>query len=90
MISKARPTEVTVNKDAKPGAVVKARVDDFFVIETPSCLSVTGVGSALTSSTSADVFWTSVSASFQVQYDTSGFTPGTGSFMVVTSDTLSP
>jgi hypothetical protein len=32
MISKARPTEVTVNKDAKPGAVVKARVDDFFVI----------------------------------------------------------
>ena len=36
MISKARPTEVTVNKDAKPGAVVKARVDDFFVI-IPGC-----------------------------------------------------
>lgn len=64
-------------------------VDDFFVMEMPTCFAPTGFTAMANSSSSAMAYWTSTAGSFQVEYDTAGFALGMGNSMVLTNDSLS-
>ena len=64
-------------------------LDDITIKETPSCLEPTALGGMVTSATTATVYWSSSASSFQFQYDTTGFMPGTGTLTLMSNDTAS-
>ena len=55
-------------------------LDDFVIEERPLCPAPSALVSNITSTTSADLSWTEngVATEWQVQWDTAGFSPGTG------------
>ena len=56
----------------------------------PSCFGPTLLTSSNVTASSADISWTSVgTGTFQIQYDTTGFVPGTGTFTTSTSTSYS-
>ena len=63
-------------------------VDDFFVIQAPTCPAPSNAGVAATDDQSATIYWTTGGAAdWNVQYGPAGFTPGTGTTVNVTNDT---
>ena len=64
-------------------------VDDFFVIQAPTCPMPSNAGVASTDDQSAVIYWTSGGASdWNIEYGVAGFTPGTGMSMNATNDTV--
>lgn len=64
-------------------------IDDIVVDGIPACPAPSSLGVTNFTSTSADVYWTSGGASYwDVEYDTTGFIPGTGTIINSTNDTL--
>ncbi len=64
-------------------------LDDIRIYEAPSCFTPSNLGAFNIGSTSADIFWTTGGASnWIVEYGPLGFTPGTGTILNVTNDTL--
>ena len=63
-------------------------VDDVKVRETPSCIQPTFLGSSNLTAASADLDWTAggTETAWNIQYDTTGFVPGTGTVMNVTTN----
>lgn len=65
-------------------------IDDVTVEETPNCPKSLMLGATNITATGADLYWTTGGAtSWLVEYDTAGFTPGTGNSMLATNDTVS-
>lgn len=62
-------------------------VDDFFVMEMPTCPAPTSLMAMVSSTSTAMASWSSSASTFQVQYDTTGFSIGSGSVMTVNNDT---
>ena len=57
-------------------------VDDLSIDEAPTCADPTAVSAVASSQTSVDVSWTTGGASaWQIEYGTTGFTPGTGTIV---------
>lgn len=65
-------------------------IDDILVDEAPSCPKVTNLQSFGTSFFSSNVTWTNGfnDSAWIVQYDTTGFTPGTGNIITSSNDTV--
>ena len=63
-------------------------VDDVKVRETPSCIQPTFLGSSNLTAASADLDWTAggTETAWNIQYDTVGFVPGTGTVVAITSN----
>lgn len=62
---------------------------DNISIFAPSCNAPSALGSFAVSASGASVYWTTGGASnWNVEYGVSGFTPGTGTVMAATNDTL--
>ncbi len=74
------------------GSVNYGSTVDFTLVlsSAPSCLGVTTLASTAITSSSADIFWTenNSATTWQVEYDTTGFTLGTGTKSIVTSDSV--
>lgn len=66
-------------------------VDDFFVIEGPTCPNPSNLSYTPTSTTSADISWTSPTSAANaiVEYGTAGFSLGAGTQIISTSTTES-
>ena len=64
-------------------------VDDFFVMEAPNCPPPSGLSLVSVSNSDATITWTpgGTATNWMIQYDTAGFTPGTGNFMASSNDT---
>ncbi len=63
-------------------------VDDFFIVEAPSCPAPANLGVAGVTSNSANVFWTTGGSSYhQIEYGPAGFSQGTGFTLNVANDT---
>jgi len=64
-------------------------IDDFFVIETPSCLSVTSLSLDSIAATAAKVSWTEsgTATQWEVEYGVAGYTPGTSSNSAIVNTT---
>jgi parallel beta-helix repeat protein len=63
---------------------------DNLAIFNPSCGAPTSLGATAVTATSADLYWTSGgAANANVEYGTAGFTPGSGTMLMVTNDTVS-
>jgi len=60
------------------------------LIAPPLCLGVSGLSSSELTSNSVDLFWTenNTSTSWQLEYDVTGYTQGTGAKSVVVSDSI--
>lgn len=65
-------------------------IDDVTVEEAPTCLAPSNLGSFNITANSAEIYWTSNSPTMGswVEYGVTGFTPGTGSMVIVTNDTV--
>lgn len=64
-------------------------IDDVLIDEQPTCPNPGGLGAFNITTNSANVFWTTGGASnWNVEYGVSGFTPGTGTQMAATNDTI--
>ena len=65
-------------------------IDDVNFDESPACPDPTGLGVFNITGSSADIYWTSGSqtTSTTVQFGPVGFTPGTGTNVVTTNDTV--
>ncbi|WP_107039175.1 fibronectin type III domain-containing protein [Brumimicrobium mesophilum] len=63
-------------------------IDDFFVMETPSCPDPSALTAANITGTSADLSWTEngTATTYNVEYGISGFTPGTGTIVAGVSN----
>ncbi|MBL4706933.1 MAG: immune inhibitor A, partial [Flavobacteriales bacterium] len=63
-------------------------IDDVVVEETPSCLATTVHGTANLSFTSVDLTWVdnSGASSWEVEWDTAGFTQGTGNSIITATN----
>lgn len=63
-------------------------VDDIRIMETPSCLQPSDLTASNMTLNSADIGWTenNVATKWEIEYDTAGFTLGTGMRSVVTSN----
>ncbi|MBL4709709.1 MAG: choice-of-anchor J domain-containing protein [Flavobacteriales bacterium] len=62
-------------------------IDDFVIIDAPSCISPTGPISTVIRYDSALVTWTDlVATSWEVEWDLAGFTPGTATNSIVVSN----
>lgn len=63
-------------------------VDDFFVIEAPTCFTPSSLAASNITTTGATLSWTEngSATSWQIEYGTTGFTQGTGMLSVVTSN----
>jgi hypothetical protein len=66
-------------------------VDDFFVIEAPSCFTPSSLAASNITTTGATISWTEngSATSWQIEYDTAGFVQGTGTMTVVSSNPTS-
>jgi hypothetical protein len=65
-------------------------VDDFFVMEQPTCPLPSALGALNITATGADIYWTTGGASnWNVEYGVTGFPQGTGTLVNATNDTLS-
>ncbi len=65
-------------------------LDDIRIYEAPSCFTPSNLGATNITASSADIFWTTGGASnWIVEYGPAGFTPGTGSTMIASNDTVS-
>ncbi len=65
-------------------------LDDVSIIEAPSCFLPSALGAYNLGTTTADIYWTTGGATnWNIEYGIAGFTPGTGTMMMVTNDTLS-
>lgn len=63
-------------------------VDNFSVAEV-GCVAPSALGMASATQTSADIYWTSGgAANWNVEYGPTGFTPGTGTVVAATNDTI--
>lgn len=64
-------------------------IDDISVAEAPNCIAPTALGATNITSSTADVYWTGGgAANWRIEYDTTGFTFGSGTRMSVTNDTV--
>lgn len=64
-------------------------IDDIRIYEAPSCFTPSNLGATNITSSSADIFWTTGGASnWIVEYGLAGFTPGTGTTLLATNDTI--
>ncbi len=64
-------------------------VDDFFVMEAPSCIAPTMLSAYNSTTTSVDVYWTGGGATdYNYEYGAVGFAPGSGTYMSSTNDTV--
>lgn len=64
-------------------------VDNFSVAEV-GCVAPSALGMSAATQTTADVYWTGGgAANWNVEYGPTGFTPGTGTLLAVTNDTIS-
>lgn len=65
-------------------------IDDVMVEETPSCPDPSALGSFNATQSTADIYWTmgSNGATSIVEYGITGFTPGTGTTVISTNDTI--
>lgn len=64
-------------------------IDDVSIIEAPSCLIPSALGYTALSGTSAEIYWTTGGATdWNVEYGQAGFTPGGGTMVNATNDTL--
>jgi hypothetical protein len=63
-------------------------LDDFIVREMPSCTQPTALGSSNITAASADLGWTAggTETAWNIEYDTAGFVPGTGTVVAITSN----
>ena len=65
---------------------VDISIDDFDIHEAPTCPKPTNFASTGVTSNSASFSWTTGGATnWQLNYGTAGFTPGTGSFIAMSS-----
>ncbi len=65
-------------------------LDDVSIIEKPSCPDPSALGATNIGTTSADIYWTPGGAmNWNVEYGVAGFTPGTGTLIAATNDTIS-
>ncbi len=62
-------------------------LDDFTVEEIPSCLSPDTLTTTNITATTADINWTDPNSAteWEIEYDTTGFSPGTGNVVHITS-----
>lgn len=61
-------------------------IDDIAIYESPSCVPPSVLTATNITATSADLGWTSTASNWQVEYAAAGFTPGTGTtFMTSTN-----
>ncbi len=64
-------------------------IDDVSIAEAPTCFPPSALGANNITSNSADIYWTTGGATnWNVEYGTAGFTPGTGTMMNATNDTV--
>ncbi|MEX2634091.1 MAG: fibronectin type III domain-containing protein, partial [Balneolales bacterium] len=70
----------------EPNPFSDTYIDNFVYEKIPSCFAPTALSSQGITESEASVYWTSASgaASFIVEYDTAGFTPGSGNIMTPT------
>ncbi|WP_158276124.1 fibronectin type III domain-containing protein [Brumimicrobium oceani] len=63
-------------------------VDDFFVMEAPVCTDPSALGVANITLNSADLSWTEngTATTWNIEYGSAGFTPGSGTQVTVTSN----
>lgn len=62
--------------------------DDFCVSDASPCPVPTALGATNITSSGADIFWTSTGTTWNVEYGTSGFSPGSGTMTTSTSTTM--
>lgn len=64
-------------------------IDDFSILEAPSCFASSGLTTISTTNNSATITWTAgTGTSYDVEYGPAGFTPGTGTIINSLNDTL--
>lgn len=64
-------------------------IDDLFLIEAPSCSPPANLGVTNVTGFAADIYWTTGGASnWQIEYGVSGFTPGSGTLIPASNDTI--
>lgn len=65
-------------------------IDDVTVEEGPTCLAPSNLGSFNITANTAEIYWTSngPAVGSWVEYGIAGFTPGTGTMLTVTNDTV--
>ncbi|MFD1553332.1 hypothetical protein DNU06_06620 [Putridiphycobacter roseus] len=66
---------------------VNVYIDNFAVVDVPSCPQPTGVSVTGLTSTTVDIAWTVGAANTVIEYGPVGFTQGTGTFLSVTGGT---
>lgn len=64
-------------------------IDDFSVMEAPTCFAPTMLSTITTDNSTAEITWTPGNASnWLVEYGPAGFTPGSGTVVIASNDTI--